>query len=185
MRENVLAKRYARALFEIARERGILENIRNEIEFFNQNLQLNQPFRHFLNSEEINKREKIKKIEELFQDRVSNVFFNFLLVLLMKNRQSIFSIIAKQFEVFLDKHFMKIRASAITAIPLEEGSLLRLKETLSKRFQANVQIQNRIDPKIIAGIVIKVDGQVLDGSLQSQLRRLKYQLIESSNSEMV
>ncbi|MFQ5863714.1 MAG: ATP synthase F1 subunit delta [bacterium] len=185
MRENVLAKRYAQALFELAKEKGILESIRNEMELFNNNLQSNQPFRHFLNSQEINKREKARKIEALFQDRVSNVFFNFLLVLLKKNRQSIFSIIAKQFELIFDRYLKKVRASAITAVPLDECSLLRLKQTLSKRLDANVQIQNSIDPNIIAGIIIKVDGQVIDGSLKSQLNRLKYQLTENSNSEMV
>lgn len=185
MRENVLARRYARALFEIAEERGIIEKIHNEVELFNQSLQTNQPFRNFLNSLEINKSEKVKKIEELFQDKVSNVFFNFILVFLKKNRQSIFTTIAKEFERLHDKYSKKIRASTITAVPLDESSFSRIKVTLSQAFDADVEIQNSIDPNILAGIIIKVNGQVFDGSLQSQLRRLKYQLTENSKSDLV
>ena len=55
MKENVLARRYARALFEIARDREILEIIRKEVQFFDENLRANGDFRLFLHSKKISK----------------------------------------------------------------------------------------------------------------------------------
>lgn len=179
-----MAKRYARALFELARERGIIEKIRQEIDLFLQSLQTNPALQHFLNSQEVSRSVKKKTMERLFQDWLSNVFFNFILVLLNKNRQSIFNRIAREFEVLYDKYTKKIRASTITAIPLDEGTLSSLKESLSRAYKADVEIENKIDPDILGGIIITVDGQVLDGSLQGQLRRLKYYLTENSKSDM-
>lgn len=182
MKENILAKRYARALFELAVERGIVEKIRQEIDLFNRSLETNTDFRHFLNSQEVSKSDKKKTIERLFQDRVSNVFFNFILVLLRKNRQSIFTAIVRQFEILFDKYKKKVRASTITAIPMDEATLFDLKTRLSETYKADVEIENKIDPDILGGIIIKVDGQVFDGSVQGQLKRIRFYLTENSKS---
>ncbi|MFQ5708332.1 MAG: ATP synthase F1 subunit delta [bacterium] len=185
MKETILARRYARALFELARERDILESIRNEVALFNQNLQSSPSFRHFLNSPQLNPGEKQKVVEDLFQDRVSNVFFNFVLVLLKKNRQGLFAVIVKEFQTLFDQYKRKLRAATITAVPLDDATKSKLTETLSRTFDSDVQIENRIDPRILGGIVVNLDGQVFDGSLQSLLRRLKNELSQRTNSKMV
>lgn len=185
MKENVLARRYARALFELAQEKEILDNIHREVGFFDELLKANPRLRFFLNSPEIGVRDKKKVMEKLLLDRVSNVFFNFILVLLDKNRQLIFGNIVKEFQRIFDRYRKKLRASTITAIPLDEPSESRLKQFLSDAFNSDVQIDNRIDPNILGGIIVRVDGRVFDGSLKSQLQRLKRGLAEEPNSKMV
>ena len=182
MRNTVLARRYARALFELAAERNILETIRNEVAFFARNLSENQDFRHFLFAQDVTKKQKRETIEKLIQDNVSNVFFNFILVLLKKNREFIFPEIAGEFKKLLDKYHRKIQASAITAQPLETELTSKLKSLLDKNFEADVQIENVVDPSILGGIVVNIEGHIFDGSLQSQLARLKDNLITNSNN---
>lgn len=182
MKETVLARRYARALFELAVEKKILDSIQNEIGFFSKSLADNAQFRRFLFAQDVSKKQKREKIEELIQDRVSNVFFNFVLVLLKKNREFIFSEIAKEFQYIVDKHHRKINALAITAQPLDEKSSFKLKSLLDKTFDADVQIKNDIDASILGGIVVNVEGRVFDGSLQNQLARLKDDLVSNSKN---
>jgi len=182
LKNTVLARRYAKALFELAVEKKILDTIQNEVAFFSQSLDDNIQFRLFLFAQNISKKQKREKIERLIQDQVSNVFFNFVLVLLKKNREFIFPEIAKEFQNFVDKHHRKINALAITAQPLDEKSSSKLKSLLDKTFDADVQIQNDIDSTILGGIVVNVEGHVFDGSLQSQLARLKDDLVSNSKN---
>ncbi|NIR51383.1 F0F1 ATP synthase subunit delta [candidate division KSB1 bacterium] len=182
MKENVLAKRYARALFEMAEERGILDKIHDEVRTFYQSIQSNSDLQKLIDSQEISKREKQSTVESLLQDRVSNVFLNFLFLLLKKNRESLFFRIANQLDALVDDYHQKVQAATITAVPLDSDSLAKLKNFLDKTYNADVNINNRIDPSILGGIIVEVDGEVFDGSLQSQLKRLKGQLKESSNS---
>ena len=182
MKDTVLARRYAKALFELAVEKKILDTIQKEVAFFSQSLDDNLQFRLFLFAQNISKKQKREKIERLIQDQVSNVFFNFVLVLLKKNREFIFPEIAKEFQYIVDKHHRKINALAITAQPLDEISSSKLKSLLDNTFDADVQIKNDIDASILGGIVVNVEGHVFDGSLQSQLDRLKDDLITNSKS---
>ncbi|MFQ5675578.1 MAG: ATP synthase F1 subunit delta [bacterium] len=182
MRNTVLARRYAKALFELAIERNILETIQNEVSFFAHNLNDNPDFRLFLFAQDVSKKQKMATVEKLMQDRVSNVFFNFILVLLRKNREFIFPEIEKQFQYFLNRHYKKINAVATTVQPLDSTLASRLKSLLDETFKADVQIANNVDASILGGIVVNVEGHVYDGSLQNQLKRLKADLISNSKS---
>lgn len=182
MKENILAKRYAKALFQLAKERRLLEKIQGEVEFLDANVTGNSELRMLIFSQEIKKSEKQKVLEKLLQDRVSNVFFNFITLLLMKNRETLFPTIALEFRKLLDRHHKKMRAAAITAEPLDETSAKALKAFLDKTFDADIQIENRLDQSILGGLIVNVEGRVFDGSVQSQLKRLREQLLESSNS---
>ncbi len=180
MKDTVLARRYAKALFELAVEKKSLDKIQNEVRSFAQSLDDDRQFRLFLFAQDVSKKQKQEKLEKLIQGNVSNVFFNFVLVLLNKNREFIFPEIAREFQRFVDKHHRKINALAITAQPLDEKSSSELKSLLDKTFDADVQIRNDLDVSILGGIVVNVEGHVFDGSLQSQLDRLKDDLITNS-----
>ncbi|MCG8605527.1 ATP synthase F1 subunit delta [bacterium] len=182
MKENVLARRYAKALFEISNERRILDNIRKDIAFFDENLRGNQDLSIFLHSKEISKKEKIVTIEKLLQDRVSNVFFNFVTLLLKKNREGLFITVVSEFDRLVDRHNKRVRAKAHSAVPLDADALSKIKLFLDREFDADVHIENRRDPSILGGVIVDVGGQVYNGSLRNQLFRLRAKLVDSSDS---
>ncbi len=183
MKETVLAKRYARALFEIALEQGIVESVHREVVSFEESLQSSAGFRSFLYSQDLSKKEKKDKIESVLQDRVSNVFFNFLLVILRKNRELIFESIAFEFRRLVDKHNRRVRATATTSVAITDSTLLSLKSVLDKIFSADVDISNEVDQSILGGIIVNVEGRLLDGSIKSQLQRLGNRLAKSPDGK--
>jgi len=136
-------------------------------------------FRRFLNSPEVPKQEKRRVLEKLFQDRFSNVFFNFLLTLLEKQRQRLFPSMAEHFRQLYHQYHHRIRAQAITAVPLNGEGLAGLRETLKRSLKAEVEVTNVVDPDILGGIIIQVDTRIIDGSVKHQLQRLKEQLLNS------
>jgi len=74
-----------------------------------------------------------------------------------------------------------MRALAITAVPLDTILADDLKARLSKSLNKQVELENQIDPAILGGIVLNIDGKVLDGSVKQQLERLRAQFLGSRN----
>lgn len=183
MRNRVLARRYAKALFELAADRKMLDVVHKDVISFSELLEKNQPLKYVVFGQDVNKKQKAQAIGKAIQDKVSNVFFNFLLVLFDKSRSTIFPEIVAEFQVLVDEHDKKINAVTTTAVPVDSKLSKELKVLLDKLFSADVQITNRVDPSILGGIVVSVDGQILDGSLSNQLRRLKQQFAHGQNGK--
>lgn len=181
MRQTVLAKRYAKALFELATERKILETTAREIRLFQELLQGNEDLRHFFLSPEISRERKIETLEKNFQDRFSGLFLNFLFVLLQKGRQEIFDEISLEFERLFDKHLNRVRAKAVTAIPLTPKDLEDIGDRLAKQYKATFELENQVDPEVLGGVILQIDGRVIDASLLTQLQKLKHHLVFGKN----
>jgi F-type H+-transporting ATPase subunit delta len=181
MKEEILARRYARALFEIAQERKLLEKIRVELHDFAAMLEENEAFANFFRSPEHSRAAKRAAVEKIFQDRYSNVFFNFLIVLIQKARHNAIAEIVKAFDELYDRFARRTRALAITAVPLDAKLADDLKASLAKNLNKQVDLENQIDPSILGGIVLNIDGKVLDGSVKQQLERLRAQFLSSRN----
>lgn len=179
MKERVLARRYARALFEIALEHKILGKVREELHAFAMLLEENAPLRNFLLSTHQSRTEQKKAAEEAFADRFSNVFFNFLQVLIDKRRQVIIDGIIDAFEMLHDRYLRKLRALAITAVPMDQKTLEHLRTVLSSSLEMDMELQNLVDPEILGGLVVQVEGKVLDGSVRQQLARLHEKILDS------
>lgn len=181
MKEEILARRYAKALFETAQERKLLEKIRSELHNFAAALEENKAFADFFSSPEHSRADKRAAIEKVFQDRYSNVFFNFLAVVIQKGRHNAMAEIVKSFDELYDRFTRRTRALAVTAVPLDKKISDDLKVSLSKSLNKQVDLENRVDPSILGGIVLNIDGKVMDGSVKQQLERLRAQFLSSRN----
>ena len=108
----------------------------------------------------------------MFQDRYSAVFFNFLALVADKGRSMLHADIARAFNELYDHHHRKAQALAITAAPMDKGELTKLQTDLSKAMKLTLEIENRVDPAILGGLVLNIDGKILDASVKRQLDSL-------------
>lgn len=181
MKAIVLARRYAKALFELAVEKKHLETIAKEVAVFEGMIEDNTKLKYFFHSPEAGKAGKRALVEKNFQDRFSALFIHFIFILLEKGRQNIFNEIAVEFNRFCDKHYNKIRASTVTAVPLHSNQLNRLKKNLNQQYRATFDIENYVDPEILGGMILNVEGKVIDASLRNQLEKMKTTMSEKRN----
>jgi F-type H+-transporting ATPase subunit delta len=181
LKETVLARRYATALFESALERKMLGKVREELHAFAALLKKDSKLRNFLFSPEHSRAEQKKAVEKSFADRFSELFFNFLQVLIEKRRQTLIQEIISAFEALHDRHLRKMRALAITAVPMDQKALEQLRTSLSKSLDMDMELQNRVDPEILGGLVVQVEGKILDGSIRQHLLRMRQRIMNSRN----
>ena len=90
MRIHPVAKRYARALFELAIEHKNLENIFSQIKSFSDVLKKEKRLRNYFLSPKVEKNQKIESLEIILKDKVDSLVYNFLILLIKKNRLSAF-----------------------------------------------------------------------------------------------
>lgn len=173
MKEGILAQRYAQALFGVALERKLLDKVRDELHDFVSRLEENPELSHFLRSPERSRAEKRQLVERVMQDRYSNIFFNFLVLLINKGRIALYLEMQRAFNDLYDRHHRKVRALAVTAMPMAKSELEALQTDLAQALSRALEIENRVDPAIVGGIVLNIEGKILDGSVRRQLERLR------------
>ena len=103
----------------------------------------------------------------------------FLRLLLRRGRIAILGQAAEVFSEIVDKRMNRVRATVTTALPLAEGRASELEKALSARSGKKVRIEAHVDAGIIGGIVVQIEGTVIDGSLRTRLERAKESLLET------
>ena len=146
------AKRYAKALFELAEEKKLVAEIWAEFKSFLTLIQENTDLQLVLRHPNDIQREKM--LSALWQQQFSELFFHFLLLVLRNKRSDLLPQIFDNYQTRYDTYMNRIRALAITAFPLSENELNKLKRELAKYLHADVAIENKVDPAIIGGIII-------------------------------
>ncbi len=176
MREQVIAKRYARALFSLGQEKGDKElkaygqDLANLTKVLNNTPDLLRIFKNPVIRTE-DKKVLLKKILE--KCNVGKVVQNFCLFLADKGRLPNFLEIQDYYNRLLDIHEGILRGKLITAIDLPSAKQKKVKEQLEKQLAQNLYLEYEKNEDILGGLVLRVGDKIYDASLKAQLEQLK------------
>lgn len=174
-----IGKRYAVALYNAALAEDVLDQVHGDVTSFAALLDKEPALRVFLHSLRVTADEKHDLIVQAIAERASGLFVKFLLLLINKKRVDEFEAIAKAFETLYEEYHKVVRVSVITAVPLDAELERKTKATIERQTGKTAHIETRIDPSIIGGMVMIADGQIIDGSIRSQLAELRQDLLEA------
>ena len=174
-----IAKRYARALFDIAVEEDRLERYSGEIGSFSLLIGGNKGLQEFLANPIFDESEKKAVIAEIARRiNLSAVTANFLNLLIDKGRIGILSEIEKCYRQLVDNALKKIRVNVKTALPLSAELAKRLEENLEKVTGKKVDMAIEEDRSLLGGIVVGIGDKRYDGSIKTQLNNMRNLLRE-------
>ena len=175
---DVIANRYAEALFQLSEEENITKEIYNELHDVVEVIKNNKELDNVLKSPLVAKNEKTQLIEALFNNKINNDLKNFLKILVEKGRISSLKSIELTFKELLnDKHNI-IEGTVISAIALTEKQVKELEEKLSKKYNKNVTLENEVDTSILGGVLVRLGNTQIDGSVKTRLNNIKDQLTQ-------
>jgi F-type H+-transporting ATPase subunit delta len=174
MRSSAAARRYARALFSLARDTGAVESVRAELDgtaaLFEQTPELRAAlFRPLHPAAE--RRAVLARLAE--RASLSRSVRNLLLYLVDQRRLIDFDAIRAEFERLADEAAGRQSAEVVSASPLRPEQRERLRRALAARAGSDVELEERVDPALIGGAIARVGGLVFDGSLRTQLAALR------------
>ncbi|RLB19764.1 MAG: ATP synthase F1 subunit delta [Deltaproteobacteria bacterium] len=172
-----ISRRYAKALFGIGREDGNYEAYGKCLEEFSRFCNENETFYRVISSKIFSTEERKNVLEAvLAKSDFPDVVKNFLRVLLDKDRIAAIADITDYYRKLTDEVSNITRARIITARPLKEDALEKLKQGLERLTGKMVIPQVSEDGSLIGGVVVQIGDMVLDGSVKAQLEGLKESL---------
>jgi F-type H+-transporting ATPase subunit delta len=177
MRRSAAARRYARALFALARENQSVPAIRSELdqlaELFEQSPDLSRSL--FKPLHPVAERRKL--LDAVCQRAHSSATVrNFCAFLIDQRRLVDFAAIHDEFGGLADTAAGRTTAQVVSASPLAASQRERLQRALAARTGRQVELSERVDPALLGGAIATVDGLLFDGSLRTQLSQLRTSL---------
>ena len=174
--ESSVARRYARALFSLAQDggKGAVEAIGAQLAALYQGLSQSEETRALLQQGTPIARQR--GVVEALAGQVDPLLANFLCLLVERQRLEGLQQIALAFTGMVDAHLGRVRAVVSAPLPLEDAEIAGLQAALAAATGKTIQLDQRLDPSLIGGVAIEAAGVLYDGSLRTQLARLRDQL---------
>ncbi len=172
-----IAQPYAEALMSVAQSQNLVEPLANDVQFLLELLASSEDLRQFLSSPLVNGETKKAVLETVAGEQIHPFTRNFLRLLVDRRRIAFLAQVCQQFQVLLRKLNQTALAEVFTAVPLNDGQrdMIHAK-ALELTGARNVELEIKVDPELIGGVIIRVGSQVVDASIRGQLRRLATRL---------
>jgi F-type H+-transporting ATPase subunit delta len=167
-----LAKVYARSLFAVAKEHGILDEIRDQLAEFADALAESHDLHVFFFSPYFTAREKKDGIQRVV-DGGDERFVRFLELLAEKHRMPVIFRIRRIYEEMLAVENRLLEASVTSAVELDEKLVKQIGERIEQETGKRVELTSRVDPDVLGGLVIRVGNTIMDATVRSRLERLR------------
>lgn len=174
MSTGALAKRYARAILELASEQHQIDRVGKELTEFAAMWQSNDELREVFANPDVGPAARKAVLRELTtRAGVSPIVRNSVLYLSDRGRLRALPDIARAFLALAERAAGTLHAEVTSAAPLAEGYYSQLQRALEQTTGKKVSIERKVDPSLIAGVVTRVGDQVFDGSIRRRLADLK------------
>jgi F-type H+-transporting ATPase subunit delta len=176
LENNKVASRYAKALFESTLESGETDKVAHDLASVNE-LMTNVPtLVLFLENPAISTEEKQQFLDQQFGKTIGAWVLRLMKLLVENKRVAIFPPLVEQFNALMLQRENAAHAEVITATELEEELRNRIGKTLETTFGfSRVDLQNRVDPGLLGGMIIKLQDRVIDGSYIGRLEEMRKQ----------
>ena len=176
MAELTVDMTYASALYQAAKDKELTEQVMDDCRGFLDVLKENDEFNRFLLSPAVSQAEKKQVLTKLLTGKSTDIFRNFICVLIDKHRVNEYARIVRSYQKLFEEKEGVIDGVIYSVEPLAKEKLAAFEEEVSKLLGNNIELENLTDPSLIGGVRIMVDGRIIDASIQSRINRLAHEI---------
>ncbi len=170
-----LAERYAAALYALADDAKLLDQVTNELRTLRQMIDESKPLRYVVGSRTIPLVDASAAMSKILQSQgFSDLVRRYVLTVIANRRIGELPQLISGFIAYATKRRGIATADVATAHPLSEAQRAQLAARLAEAGYGRVQINEHVDPTLLGGLVVKIDSRLYDTSLKSRLQRLRY-----------
>lgn len=169
---------YARALFEVAQERDIVDLIREQLGQFVDALESTRELAVFFFSPYFSTEEKKQALRRVIEG-AEETFMNFLETLVERHRMPAIYRIRGNYEALWDDAHKLLPVEVTSAVPLNDETVSSIGEQIRRQTGRNVELSSTVDSGILGGIVLRVGDFVLDASIRNRLEQLRKQVAQA------
>lgn len=174
MKEEVIGKRYAKALIRLGQEQNLWAEIGEDLDRFTSLFLENELLRRVLCDPVHDRRSRKAILDEILgRMGLNRMTANFLRLLVDKERMRYLPAIQSAYQRLEDTMAGRLRAKVVSARALTEEEVAAIRDALARRLEKQIVLETAEDAEILGGIVCKIDGMVFDGSVRTQLEKLR------------
>jgi F-type H+-transporting ATPase subunit delta len=171
----VVARTYARALFDTAKEHGKLDEIREELDSFVATIREVPELQALIRNPELDPRAKAEALAAVLQG-ADEILRNFARLVAEKGRAPMLEEIAREYDALVaaEEHILNVELT--TAFELSDGEANAIIRQIEEGSGQRVEAERTVDPGLIGGVVLKVGSLEVDSSVRGRLERLRREL---------
>lgn len=172
-RELTAAKRYARALYEAAKEKNsvnvVMDDLKNAVAVIENQKDLNV----LLNHPNIETSAKTGLLKQIFAGNESDLALNTLVLLVERKRSELIPMVYEQFVKIANEALGRAEATVYSAKALTEEESAAVAAKFTNLTGKSIQITNILEPGLLGGIKVRIGDKLYDGSLSGKLERME------------
>jgi F-type H+-transporting ATPase subunit delta len=172
-----IAEVYARALFEVAKEHDVLDEVRDELGQFADVVAENREVGIFFFSPYFSSDEKKDGLDRMITD-AEPAFLNFLQALIERHRMPAIFRIRTRFDQLWDTENHLLPVQVTSAVELDESTIRSIGDRIAKETGNKIEMTSTVDPDILGGLVLRVGNFILDASIRNRLNQLRKQVAQ-------
>ncbi|MGE3247669.1 MAG: F0F1 ATP synthase subunit delta, partial [Beijerinckiaceae bacterium] len=173
--------RYASALYDLAREQNAVDTVREDMKSFAGLIQSSTDLQRLVESPVFTADEQLKALSAILDKaKLGGLSANFLKLVASKRRLFAIGKMIADFNALVDHDRGVARAEVTVAEPLSEAHMKTLREALKDVSGGqSVEVDVKVDPEIIGGIVVKIGSRMIDSSLKTKLNSIRSRMKEA------
>lgn len=169
---------YARALFEVASERGVLDTVREQLAQFVDALSADRQLEMFFVSPYFSTAEKKDGLGRMVEG-AEETFMSFLETLVERQRMPEVFHIRARYEKLWDTEMSLLPVQVTSAVSLDEATVRSIGERIGASTGSTIQLTTVVDPDMLGGIVLRVGNVILDASIRNKLNQLRKEVAQA------
>jgi F-type H+-transporting ATPase subunit delta len=174
-----IAEVYSRALFDVAMEHDILDDVHDQLGQFADELDTNRDMQVFFFSPYFSSQEKKDGISKMLEGADEN-FQRFLELLAERHRMPAIFRIRRDFDALYAEERKLLPVTITSAVELDKDTLKEIGSKIEENTGRTVDLTTKVDPNVIGGLVMRVGNIVMDGSIRARLERLRKQVAKAA-----
>jgi F-type H+-transporting ATPase subunit delta len=174
-----LAEVYSRALFEVAQDKDVLDDLHEQLGQFADELNTNRDLQVFFFSPYFSSQEKKDGISKLVEGADEN-FVRFLELLAERHRMPALFRIRRAFDALYAEERKLLPVTVTSAVELDENLVQEIGRKIEEQTGRKVDLTAKVDPDVLGGLVMRVGNLVMDGSIRARLERLRKQVAKAA-----
>ena len=167
------SREYAEALFELAVQANVTQETSEGVETVISALMQMPEYRALMASPAISKEERLTALDTAFRGKIPDILLAILRMMVSRGHVSALNGMARDYEELARGYRGESMAVVTSAVPLKEAETVALREKLEKKLARKITLQCQVNPDLIGGIRVEVDGRVIDGSIRNKLDEIK------------
>jgi F-type H+-transporting ATPase subunit delta len=186
MADQRVAARYAKSLLDLGKEMGTLSAVKDDMDLLSKTIAASRDLRLLLRNPIVKHDKKLAILNAIFGGKVSDVTMRFFTILTQKNRESALESMGSEFLVQYNV-LQGIQSAEVTsATPLTAESRLEMRKLVTQQTGlTDVELNEKVDPDLIGGFVLRVGDQQIDDSVRTSLRKMRISLQENSYQQQL